>query len=220
MQHDFWHARWRQGKIGFHQASTNPHLLRHWAQLGLPPDSRVLVPLCGKTLDMLYLAQQGHDVVGVELSETACRAFFDENDLAFETRTTGDYTVFKGTGDAARIELWCGDFFALTIDLVGTFAGFFDRAALIALPPTMRSSHVAAVERLVEPGGRGVLSTIEYPAAEKQGPPFPISPAEIHERYDERFDIVHIGQHDAADDARERWALTSLCEHVFTLAKR
>ena len=37
--------------------------------LGLAKGAAVLVPLCGKSLDLVWLAEQGHAVIGVELAE-------------------------------------------------------------------------------------------------------------------------------------------------------
>ena len=76
MDEQFWQARWAENQIGFHQRETNPYLERYWSQLQLPAGCQVLVPLCGKTLDMLWLAAQGHRVLGVELAERAVEDFF------------------------------------------------------------------------------------------------------------------------------------------------
>ena len=75
----FWHSRWQEGRIGFHQDRPTPLLVEHWTSLGLAQGSRVFVPLCGKSLDMAWLASQGHRVLGVELSAMAVRAFYEEH---------------------------------------------------------------------------------------------------------------------------------------------
>lgn len=79
MNEAFWHERWARNEIGFHLGEVNPYLLRHWPSLALPNGARVLVPLCGKSLDMAWLVEQGFTVVGVELSEKAVRAFLTSN---------------------------------------------------------------------------------------------------------------------------------------------
>ena len=78
MDTDFWLERWQNNQTGFHQDEINSYLTRYWSGLGLTQGSRVLVPLCGKSLDMLWLAEQGHSVVGIELSRLAIEAFFHE----------------------------------------------------------------------------------------------------------------------------------------------
>jgi thiopurine S-methyltransferase len=79
MEADFWHERWRLGQIGFHQPDHHPALDRWWARLGIPPRGRVLVPLCGRSLDMVWLARHGHPVLGVELSPIAAAGFLHWN---------------------------------------------------------------------------------------------------------------------------------------------
>ncbi|MDE2387962.1 MAG: thiopurine S-methyltransferase, partial [Betaproteobacteria bacterium] len=82
MQKEYWQERWNRNDTGFHQTEINPYLREFWQRLQLSPASTVLVPLCGKSLDMLWLRQQGHAVLGVELSTIAAQAFFTENKLA------------------------------------------------------------------------------------------------------------------------------------------
>ena len=71
MEPDFWLERWSEGRIGFHLPRVNPHLERHHDVLS--PRCRVLVPLAGKTLDLWWLREQGHEVTAVELLGDATR---------------------------------------------------------------------------------------------------------------------------------------------------
>ena len=79
MDPDFWQDRWRTRQVGFHQPAPHPFLERWWPSLGLPSGTRVYVPLCGKSLDMVWLAVRGYHVVGSELSEIAVAEFFGEH---------------------------------------------------------------------------------------------------------------------------------------------
>jgi thiopurine S-methyltransferase len=220
MEQSFWHARWRDGQIGFHEGRTNAHLLKHWDEVGAPSGGRVLVPLCGKSLDMLHLQALGHTVVGVELSPMACEAFFVENELSCERGVQGSFMAFKGTGAAAGITLMCGDFFLLDQDTGGLFDAFYDRASMIALPPHMRDAHAATLSAVVRPGGRGLLTTISYPPDEKRGPPFPVTIDEVKQRLLDNFGVQHIGTSAASDDAGKRWNLSWLKEHQVILTRR
>ena len=110
MHEDFWQARWARNEIGFHLREVNPYLQRHWPELGLVPGAQVLVPLCGKSLDMAWLAEQGYRVLGVELAESAVIAFFAEQELTPQRSIS--YGAFRRYR-AGAVELLCGDFFAL-----------------------------------------------------------------------------------------------------------
>ena len=98
MEHDFWHKKWSDGKIGFHQAEINPYLQSYWQRMGLEGDGKVFVPLCGKSSDMLWLREQGHEVLGVELNASACEAFFSENDAEPVKVEGGDFTSYSIDG--------------------------------------------------------------------------------------------------------------------------
>ena len=220
MEHSFWHARWRQGRIGFHEAATNRHLLSHWSALKVPEGSRVLVPLCGKSLDMLHLRSLGHEVVGVELSPMACEAFYVENELSFQTRVRGAFMAFEGSGPAAGITLLCGDFTLLRAEEFGSFDAFYDRASIIALPPKMRDRHVHAIAENTKRGGVGLVTTISYPRDEKDGPPFSVPPDEVHHRFMDHFGVRELGSTDAGEEGAIKWGLSWLKEHQFAMTKR
>ena len=89
MEHRFWHKKWETNELGFHQDDFNPVLVRHWAGLDIPGGSKVFVPMCGKSKDMLWLAGQGYDVIGVELSEIA-RAHFSKNTVWMQRGAKSD----------------------------------------------------------------------------------------------------------------------------------
>ena len=120
MEPQFWHERWRSGQIGFHQSAADRNLTRHWPSLHLAGGSRVFVPLCGKSLDMLWLRDQGHRVIGVELSATALEAFCMENGIPARRR------VPKWTSTSTKrpiLQLYRGDFFGLTSCHAGSGGG-------------------------------------------------------------------------------------------------
>lgn len=180
MEHEFWHERWGDGRIGFHEGRPNTFLERHLAALG--PARHVLVPLCGKAHDLAYLAQHGHAVLGVELSPIAAEAFFTEHGLEAERDTLGPYTRFR----AGSITILAGDFFALTPALLAAAGGadaLYDRAALVALPEAMRRDYVAHLRTLLGTGTPALVITFTYAQDLMEGPPFSVTPAELREHY-------------------------------------
>lgn len=175
MNPEFWHQRWREGRIGFHQAQVTPMLERHWDAIGAAPGSQVFVPLSGKSLDMPWLAARGHRVLGIELSQLAVDQFFEEQGLHPEVHGSRYGTHHTAGG----IELIVGDVFDLDATALANCATVFDRAALIALPARLRGRYVREVHGALPAGCRGLLVTLEYPAHEKAGPPFPVDEAEV-----------------------------------------
>ncbi len=217
MDINFWHDRWKQNEIGFHQEVFNSHLQEFWPSLGLPAASRVFVPLCGKSRDLLWLRAQGHDVLGVEVSPIAVSDFFQENRLASEVTRRGLFEVWAADG----LTVLCGDFFALTPDWLAGIHAVFDRASLIALPPEMRARYAARIAGLLPPAARILLITMEYPAGAMQGPPFSVEQGEVRRLYEKHFQVTSLLHKDILAENprfRER-GLTSLHEHVYRMER-
>lgn len=179
MDPDFWHQRWHENHIGFHQDQPTPLLLKHWPTLDVKPGSRVFIPLAGKTLDMAWFAAQGYRVLGVELSQLAVEQFFSEHDLTPQITDTRHGRHYS----AGNIELICGDAFALDAEALADCHAVFDRAALIALPPDLRRRYVNELHARLPHGTRGLLITLEYPPHEKEGPPFSVPENEVRDLY-------------------------------------
>ena len=182
MEPDFWHTRWQQNQIGFHQGEVNPYLPQHWNSLGVAAPARVLVPLCGKSLDLLWLREQGYTVEGVELSELAVRAFFEEQGVTPRCSQQGEFQVWESDG----LRLWCGDFFKLGAGMLGPVDAVYDRAALIALPAPMRRQYVDHLQILAGPLPH-FLVTLVYPQAQMDGPPFSVDQAEVDSLFADRY---------------------------------
>lgn len=193
MKHEFWHQRWEQDQIGFHQQEINNYLTRHWGELGLPDGAPVFVPLCGKSLDMLWLREQGHPVFGIELSRKAVEAFFHENEIEPSVNETERFVEFSSD----QLTLFAGDYFQLSAHDLGQIQAVFDRAALIALPPEMRGDYARHMASLLPQGAHILLITMHYPAGALQGPPFSVEEAEVQALYSGDFTIENKGTWDA-----------------------
>lgn len=152
-----WLQFWRDRRTDFHQVAVNPLLAEFWPRLNLAHGSRVFVPLCGKSLDMLWLVEQGHQVIGVELSEVAVKAFFKENRLRPVRRRVGKFTLWR----SGRLSILCGDYFALTTAELGQIDTVYDRAALTALPEEIRGPYVSQLRRIVSETATILLLTVE-----------------------------------------------------------
>lgn len=190
MDHEFWHQRWEQNQIGFHQQAINEYLSAHWAELGLGDGAPVFVPLCGKSLDMLWLREQGHPVLGVELSEKALVDFCRDNALEHQRRQHGPFVEFRAEG----LRLLAGDFFALSAEELDGICAVYDRASLIALPPEMRHDYARKMQALLPSGAHILLITMQYEEGAMEGPPFSVSDAEVQALYGEGFEIRCKGQ--------------------------
>jgi thiopurine S-methyltransferase len=209
MDHTFWRARWTEGRIGFHEGTPNRFLTRHgdW----LAGCRRILVPLCGKTEDLAYLAGRGHEVVGVELVEDAVRQFFAEHAATPEVTAREGFSIYS----AGAITVLAGDFFATTPALVGALDGIYDRAALIALPPDLRRRYVAHLGTIAPAARRELLVCLDCPDGSDEGPPFSVPEAEVRAHFADRTVTVV----DQAPDPRGRAGWFERCYRIALAAR-
>lgn len=185
MDADFWLQRWENGQTGFHQDRVMPLLQKYWPGLKLPAGSQVLVPLAGKSLDVAWLADQGHAVLAVELSALAVQQFFDEHELTPTVRDTPQGRLYL----AGNIRYLCGDIFDLDAASLAACQACYDRAALIALPPELRTRYAAHVYGQLPPGSQTLLLTLDYPQSQMDGPPFAVPLTEVQDHFAAQWTI-------------------------------
>ena len=217
MEREFWLKRWQTGDIGFHRDDVHPALLEFWGKAAADSAAKVFVPLCGKSLDMRWLAARGHPVLGVELSEQAVDEFFTGEGLEPEVRRADGFAVKS----AGRYEIWCGDYFALPTEALADVGTFYDRASLIALPPAMRERYAARLAELLPAGTQGLLVTIDYDPAEMNGPPFSVTSEEVSRLFGQGFSIDELSLRDvlSGNPGLVKRGLTALTESCHLLRR-
>jgi thiopurine S-methyltransferase len=212
-----WLDRWQEDRIGFHEASVNRHLQTWFPRFAPAPGSRVFLPLCGKAVDIQWIAQQGFEVVGVELSQIAIEAFFAENSLDFERSESARFGIYQ----AANITLLQGDFFDLNKADLTNCQLVYDRAALIAMECEDRPRYYEHMLSILPDGCDMLLITLEYDQAEMTGPPFSVMTDEVLQRYRDAFSIEMLETNNIVDQG-PRWrkvGLSALQESVFSLTR-
>ena len=170
----FWLNRWQENKIGFHLNTYNRHLTDYIENNPLPAGSTIFVPLCGKSIDMIYLLDKDYKVIGVEISSIAVKSFFAENNIKYTIIRKNNFDIYSSLDG---IEIYCGDFLYLNyikfnIDLV------YDRASLVALPKEMRIKYVYILTKILKCSKMLVVSVF-YPKNDMAGPPFSVNNKEF-----------------------------------------
>lgn len=199
-----WADAWNNNQIGFHQSQTNAYLAAHGKAVWGDTPSRVLVPLCGKSLDMVYLAQTAEHVVGVEFVDKAVQDFFTEQGLDAEV-TSEPLQRY----DAGNYTLFAADFFNITPEHTGKIDAVFDRASMVALDADTRTRYAKHMTELLQPGTKMLLVTFEYDQNTMAGPPFAILPDEVEQHYGDAFSIEILERRDFNNDMmRSRGAST------------
>jgi len=220
MEKEFWEQRWQNNQLGWHLPVVHPSLVSHFHRFKLTAGDRVFVPLCGKSHDMIWLADQGMTVIGNELSSIAIRSFFDAQQLTPSSTQVGKLVRWQ----AGPYILYEGDYFDLTPAEVEGVKFIHDRAALIALPKDGdrgRKAYLKQMRNLFSAGVQTLLISLDYDQSVMNGPPFSVGYEEViwHYAFDHIIeflsdeDILH-----QEDKFRQR-GLQQLTEWTFMMTR-
>jgi len=201
METSFWHERWDENQIGFHESEPNPLLVNNFHQLSVDKGARVFVPLCGKTLDIGWLLANGYRVVGVELSETAIEQLFQELGVEPDISDVGNLKLYS----AADIDIFVGDIFDVSSDILGNIDVVYDRAAMVALPEDMRTRYTVHLTKITNKAPQ-LLICFEYDQSQMDGPPFSIDGAEVTKHYGQIYDLTMLESLDVVGGLKGRCA--------------
>jgi len=220
MELSYWESRWRKGKTGFHMPDGYPGLKRHWNLLNLPASPVVLVPLCGKTKDLVQLESFGASVVGVEISKKAILEFFSETSRAYETDSFAEFTIYRSD----NIELWQGDFFKFPAKKYPDIDLIYDKAALVALPPDMRKRYSEKIIGLCGKSTSMLLHHFIYPQQQMPGPPFSVTETEVRQLFGAHFEMKTVEEGTISSDKfppfQRRGLKSALTERLLLLNPR
>lgn len=219
MNPEFWQTRWQEKRIGFNQPEVNPLLVKYFSELKLPVGSRIFVPLCGKSIDMVWLAHQGFDVVGIELVESAAQEFFIEQAISYtviEHSKQTDIKCYQGEIAGRTIDLWVADIFTLSADDIGHVDAVYDRAALIAMPAELRPQYSEKI-RTLSCNASQLLLTLNYDQNERAGPPFSISQEQVQQYYGNDYQMNKLEEEPSTLNAAPEMAVT---EPVWLLGQK
>lgn len=183
MNEQFWHDRWKNKQTAFHTAEANPLLTRNLSFLNPRKGATVFVPLCGKSNDLHWLAEQGYRVIGAELSPLAVQQLFEESSKQPSIRPAGSLQLYE----AGTLSIFQGSIFELTAEMTGPVDIVYDRAALVALPQEMRDRYAHQIRSLAAEA-RQLVICYEYNQTCDDGPPFSVTEDELLRLYREHFD--------------------------------
>ncbi|XP_002736535.2 putative thiopurine S-methyltransferase [Saccoglossus kowalevskii] len=218
----FWEQRWQEGKIGFHSPNVQTFLLKYVDLLtngktGL----RIFVPLCGKTVDMKWLADMGHHVIGVDICRMALKQFFEENNLEYTMSTVkGLENGELYQSSDGRIQLYKCDIFDISRDMVGQFDGIWDRGAMTSILPTARARYCDIMVTVLKPTGRYLLVCVEYDKSKSSGPPVCLLESEIKDVYGSFLKIEKIAERNRMEEKWLKRGHTYFKECVYLLTFR
>ena len=195
IDNNFWFDCWKNNNLGFNQEAPNPTLIKFFSTFSIPKKSRAFIPLCGKSVDMIWLLEQGLEVVGIELSPLAIQAFFEENRLLYSKKPLGPFNLWEA--QEKPITILEGDIFLLDSSNIeefnflkkSPFHFIYDRASLIALPYETRINYYNLYKKLMNHKSKALLLTIEYNSSDFKGPPFSVPEEEVINSLENEFEV-------------------------------
>jgi len=211
MEASFWHNRWQTNQTGWHERAVNPLLVEHFPSLNVPPGGRVFVPLCGKSLDLSWLLSRGYAVAGAELSELAVTQLFAELGIEPSISDIGKLRLFHGE----KIDIFVGDIFDLSREILGPVDAVYDRAALVALPETMRPRYTAHLKAITGMAPQLVIG-YEYDQTVVAGPPFSVTSDELRRHYSGDYTLKLLARDEVPGGLKGKCPAT---EHIWRLTK-
>ena len=217
-ENQHWYQRWQENRIGFHSSDINQYLRKYLPDFALPGDAAVFLPLCGKSNDIAWLADQGLNVIGVELSAIAIEAFFSEHELRYQSFESDRFVMRS----CANIKLLEGDYFDLSSEDLQDCALVFDRASLIALTSQQRVEYSRHLNAILPQHCNILLVTLDYDQQQMSGPPYAVTATEVDRYFGNDFAIIELEQNDVLDEL-PRWreqGLTRLTETVYRLERK
>lgn len=229
MKASFWHSCWERNSLGFHQQSIHPFLSQYLQPLILPTQQSskahkaqtVFVPLCGKSDDMVWLAEH-FDVIGAELSDIACRDFFSEKNIVVTPNLITNPNSEGGFKQYSyqNITLWQGDFFKLSPEQLPSFDWIYDRAAIIALPQPMQQNYANHLASFINEHTQLFLISLEFPQEELEGPPFAIFEHDIARLFS-GFNVQCVAEQnlDNKTFAQRKFNVSYLKEKLYLISK-
>uniref|UniRef100_S4R8E2 thiopurine S-methyltransferase n=2 Tax=Petromyzon marinus TaxID=7757 RepID=S4R8E2_PETMA len=219
----YWQGAWQRRQIGFHDPNVHEKLIKYLdAMRSGRAKLRVFLPLCGKAVDMKWLADLGHEVVGVEGVESAIVEFFSEQNVEFRRQTVPslpDGELFQSLD--GKMSVYRCDFFNFTSAVAGRFDAMWDRGGLVAINASDRERFAAIMTDLMAPGCRYLLDTFNYNDLTFKGPPHYVPESEIRALYGERCDVELLeSDKESMADRAERWGLDYIIEVVHLITPK
>ncbi|XP_013388873.1 probable thiopurine S-methyltransferase [Lingula anatina] len=187
---DGWIGAWERNSTRWHMPNVNCFLEEFLdVLLAGKKAAKILVPLCGKTIDMKWLADLGHTVIGVDGAEKAATEFFTEQNIAYKVEPCD---AIQGTLCCSmdnKIRIYVGDFFKFNQDFEGQFDAIWDRASLVAIDESDRLQYVNILNSVLKPGCHCLIEAMDFIPSEKSGSPHAIPLECVRELFGNDYNV-------------------------------
>ena len=174
---------------------------------------RILLPLCGKSVDLLWLWRHGHDVVGVEdfaksISDFAADSHLVPEDVNNNKSQDEEMQAIKECiGAEEMLSLLQSSFSPSNASgspfTDHSFNAVWDRSAFVSMPPRYHGFYAEAIKRLLNwHDFRFMLLVYEFDETAVKGPPYAVTQDRVRALFQDFADIHRIYEAPLLFDAR------------------
>ncbi|XP_062578286.1 thiopurine S-methyltransferase-like [Saccostrea cucullata] len=198
-----WKESWETSDIGFHNPNLNEEFLKYNKRMLTRPGMRIFVPLCGKAVEMKWLADHGYKVVGLEVAPVPCKAFFEENNIPYKISEIGAIQGEKYESLDENIVIYSCDFFHLTVGICGEFDGIWDCGGLNAMDIEDRVSYIHKIRTFM---GKGCINLTEFVNFDKSmsDVPWSMSTEDLQKGFGEGFKVEFLTKEEACQAYKDQ----------------
>ncbi|HLR26821.1 MAG TPA: hypothetical protein VK112_13220, partial [Fodinibius sp.] len=193
-----------------------PYLVKFWPALSLSDGATVLVPLCGKSRDVLWLADQGFQVIGVEASAAGLEQLREASGQSFTQTSRYGNAIYCSD----NVALWEANFLSLPAKALPPVDAIYDKASIVALPPAKREIYARKIIALCGSGTQILLQTFDYDQTDMHGPPFSVPEKEITRLFGGHLNIELLHERSMLNDVdkfRRRGLRSRFIERLYHL---
>jgi SAM-dependent methyltransferase len=184
---NFWEERYQRGTTGWDLGEPAPPFVRFLQSSETPPPGKTAVLGCGRGYDALLFASYGFEVIGFDFAASAIK-----DALEYQQLLINKSSILKGSGEhlPTSAQFLQKDIFDLPQEFLGQFNYVIEHTCFCAISPDQRSNYVELVESILKPNGQ--LFGLFFTHSRAGGPPFGITPAEIREYFQGKFQILSL----------------------------
>merc|ERR1712071_145075 len=183
-----WDGKWKANKSPRHKNEINDFLATHFSHVTkIKNPARILVPLCGKAVDMKWMYDSGHSVVGIEGVEEPIIQFFTEQNLEYRKEMVGNCPCYS-TEDG-RLKIFQSDLLLIDPEVVGKFDGVWDRGSLVAIYQEDREKYAELLKKLLAESFSYLIATMVYDQSQFPGPPRSVPVEEITKMFGDKCNV-------------------------------
>lgn len=191
----YWSHRWTLEDTPWHQPKVHPFLEGEARRvLGHRNNAVVLVPLCGKALELKWFYDLGHRVVGVEYVEASARQFFSDSALAVEECKCPSLGCTVLQTPDGRLKIFCCSIFDLGRCTLSPVDVVWDRASLVAVPEDSRQTYARLLKSLLAPNSVYLLVTCVHLDSSYTGFPKSVGDDEVYGLFGDTMNVQKISE--------------------------